>query len=150
MIIYNNFNREYFKPYATPDSPPPRKTVVVATNFELSRIWYFRRLAIATCALDLSRREIPNWIADVIFSYEGRILWPNGEEFRISDTAIDDVFGNDGSFRWISDFLKFGSLRAPRQKPQYRIIKRLRLIDLAFRIAHPNRMSAGLPITLAV
>ena len=118
-----------------------RPKIYVATDDELSRISYFRRLAIASAALKselaLSRRSIPDWLADAIFSYEGRILWPHEGPFIVRDTAIDDAFNNDGSFRWISGFLNFAEV-PPRQAPQYRVMTRLRLIDLAFRIARPD------------
>lgn len=81
---------------------------------------------------------MPNWIADVIFRYEGQITWGNGDRFVIADTAIDHAFNEDGSFRWISDFLNFAET-PPRQRPQDRVLARLRLIDLAFRIAYPER-----------
>ena len=54
------------------------------------------------------------------------------------DETIDLAFGDDGSFRWLSDFLSFAS-EPPKQKPQRRVLTRLRLIDLAFRIEHPKR-----------
>lgn len=141
MIIYNNFNREYFQHQAVTLAPPPLKSVRVATDRELGRIWYFRRLAIATRALNLPRREVPNWMADIIFGYEGNILRLDGTQFIISDTAIDDAFNNDDSFRWFSGFVQFADLQPPKQKPQCRIYNRLRLIELAFQIAYPDRMS---------
>jgi hypothetical protein len=104
----------------------------------LGRISHFQRLAMATRDLGLSRREIPNWIADVVHGFDGRIEWPNGAPFVVTDEAIDAAFNDNGSFRWISDFIAF-ALVPPRQRPQARVIERLRLIDLAFRIAHPER-----------
>ncbi len=53
----------------------------------------------------ISRRENPNWMADVIFGYRGSILWSHGRPFTVRDSAIDDAFNNDGSFRWLG-FLK--------------------------------------------
>lgn len=58
--------------------------------------------------------------------------------FEVSDTAIDEAFNDDGSFRWLSDFLRFAEME-PRQRPQARVLDRLRLIDLALRIAKPER-----------
>ncbi|WP_340149007.1 hypothetical protein [uncultured Sneathiella sp.] len=97
---------------------------------------YFSRLAVATANLGISRREIPNWITDTIYGFDGKILWPHGQEFIVSDTAIDDAFNNDGSFRWLSDFIASAD-REPRRNPQARLLDRLRLIDLAFRISKP-------------
>lgn len=118
------------------DNHPP-KLISVASDAELLRRSYFQRLAIATKALELPRREIPNWIADVIYSYEGSIVWPNGDKFVVGDEDIDAAFNDDGSFRWLSDFLRFAET-PPRQAPQLRVLSRLRLIDLALRIAHPS------------
>lgn len=117
------------------------RRIVVASDDELTRRPCFQRLAIATAALkdefELSRRDIPDWIADVVYGYEGEIIWAHGGAYTISDTAIDDAFNNDGSFRWLSSFIRFAE-DPPRQAPQYRVITRLRLIELAFQIAKPD------------
>ena len=117
---------------------PKTNFVVVATDEQLCRTSHFQRLAIATKALGLSRRNIPDWIADEIFSYDGKVLKSDGQFFLVEDDDIDAAFNDDGSFRWLSDFITFAE-RAPKQAPQGRVLKRLRLIDLAFRIAHPDR-----------
>ncbi len=120
-----------------PDGPPEADCAILATLEDLRSIPYVRRLAVATANLGLSRREIPNWMADVIFEYRGSLRLPDGRAVHLPDTAIDDVFNNDGSFRWLSDFMKFAD-RPMRQAPQKRVLKRLRLIDLAFRIDKPQ------------
>tara|TARA_R110001606_G_scaffold399304_1_gene584236 strand:+ start:13190 stop:13636 length:447 start_codon:yes stop_codon:yes gene_type:complete len=118
----------------------PRK-IVVAADHQLLQRACFQRIAIATAALteelSLSRRHIPDWIADVIYAHEGEIIWAHGGPFIVSDTAIDDAFNNDGSFRWLSSFVRFAE-EPPKQAPQYRVITRLRLIELAFQIARPD------------
>lgn len=114
----------------------PRRKIVVASDTQLRRRSHFQRLAIATAALDVSRRKLIDDISDEIYGFRGTFVWPNGEAFAIPD--IDDAFNNDGSFRWLSDFIKFAE-EEPRQHPQRRIIERLRLIDLYFRIKHPER-----------
>ncbi len=121
-----------------PDAAPndPGRIVVVASDTALRRLSHFRRLAIATAAMEVSRRELPNVIADKVYEFEGRIVWPDGTPYELPD--IDDAFGRDGSFRWISDFVCFAE-EPPRQHPQHRIIERLRLIDLYFRIVFPER-----------
>lgn len=118
--------------------PLARRRVVVASDSQLLRKSPVHRLAMATRALELPRREIPNWIADQLFGFEGAIVWPDGRAFDLTDTAIDDAFNDDGSFRWLSDFLRFAE-EPPKQRPQSRVLDRLRLIDLAFRIAKPER-----------
>ena len=118
--------------------PPP---IRVAGDWELARLVYFWRLAIATANLKaelcLSRRRFADWLAETIFFYEGPILLPDGRPFPIPDSLVDDVFGNDASFRWLSDFIRFAE-KPPRQAPQRRVIERLRVISLAFQIAHPE------------
>lgn len=111
--------------------------VTLASDAELSRKSHYLRLAVATAELGKSRRDIPDWLADVIYGFEGIVLWPDGAPFIVTDTLVDDAFNNDGSFRWLSRFVQFRE-RAPRQRPQARILDRLRLIDLAFKISDPG------------
>ncbi len=122
----------------TGELSPRIDRVIVASDTQLCRVSHFQRLAMGSKALDIPRRAFPNWLADVIFGCDGQIVWGSGERFVILDTAIDDAFNNDGSFRWLSDFLDFAET-PPRQRPQERVLCRLRLIDLAFRIAYPER-----------
>ena len=102
---------------------------------------YCHRLAKATAKImahhDLSRRDFPNWLADTIYGFEGQVFGPDGEAFDMPDTLIDDAFNDDGSFRWLSDFLKLKD-RLPKQRPQHRILPRLRLIELALKIDHQS------------
>jgi len=114
------------------------QTVVLVSDSQLSRKSHVQRLAMATRALELPRRAIPDWIADQVFGFEGVIVWADGQPFDLSDTGIDEAFNDDGSFRWLSDFLRFAEAE-PRQRPQTRVLDRLRLIDLAFRIAKPDQ-----------
>lgn len=135
-------NRDVCSPcIRTNDSLSNQLRVYVATDDELRSKFYFRRLAVATAALkidlDLSRREFPNYMADVIFGYDGKVLWRGGGTFSISDTAIDDAFNNDGSFRWLTNFVQFVE-NVPAQRPQWQVLPRLRLIDLVFQIERPD------------
>lgn len=122
---------------SAPDEEPNKRSVVTATDFQLGRKSHMQRLAIAAKAEDLPRREWPNAIADAVYGFEGTIYFADGRKFEPTDTEIDDTF-NDPEFRWVSDFLSFAEIE-PRQRPQRRAIARLRLIDLYFRIKHPER-----------
>lgn len=122
---------------AAPDHEPNKRSIVMAGDFQLGRKSHMQRLAIAAKAEDLPRREWPNAIADAIYGFEGSIYYADGRNFEPTDTEIDDTFA-DPDFRWISDFLSFADAE-PRQRPQRRVIARLRLIDLYFRIKHPER-----------
>lgn len=110
--------------------------VAVASLSELMRPSHYQRLAIATAALEFSRRKLIDEISDILYDFDGKIVWPDGRPFELPD--IDDAFGGDGSFRWLSDFIRFAE-RPPQQLPQRRVIARLRLIDLYFRVKHPER-----------
>lgn len=129
---------DLFSPFSAIDPAlnHPDRVVVVASTNELCRRSHYMRLVIATRALPVSRRELINVVADALYGYKGKIVWPSGQAFSIP--YVDDAFGSDGSFRWVSDFLRFAE-EAPRQMPQQRIIARLRLIDLYFRIKYPER-----------
>lgn len=132
-----DFDRDFVHggPASAPE--PNARSVVMATDFQLGRIPHVSRLAIAAVAEGFSRREWPNAIADAIYGFEGTIYFADGRKFEPTDTEIDDTFA-DPEFRWISDFLSFADI-PPRQRPQRRVIARLRLIDLYFRIKHPER-----------
>ncbi len=122
---------------SAPDFEFNKRSVVMASDFQLGRKSQVQRLAIAAKAEDLPRREWPNAIVDAIYGFEGTIYYADGRKFEPTDTEIDDTF-NDPEFRWISDFLSFAVME-PRQRPQRRVIARLRLIDLYFRIKYPER-----------
>jgi hypothetical protein len=94
-------------------------------------------LALATDMqkLNLSRRQIPDWMADRIYGFEGEILDENDQPFELDDEAIDLAFNNDGSFRWLSDFFRV-TKEPPRQRAQRRIHERLKLIYLALCIEY--------------
>lgn len=88
------------------------------------------RLARYIAARRESRRSIPDWIAKNIYREDVRIFSSSGAEFDFDCDAIDTAFNEDGSFRWISDFVKFAT-KAPRQKLQDRVLERIRLIEAA-------------------
>ena len=138
MPFCDRCGRDVCKPCSFKPVNDNRRVIVVARDDELRRRSHVRRLAMATRALNLPRREIPNWLADTTFGYRGRITWSGGKVFEIGDEDIDAAFNHDGSFRWLSDFLNFAN-RTPEIAPQDRVLERLRLIDLAFRIRHAER-----------
>lgn len=112
------------------------RLIIVPTREELLRPSRFRRLAIATAAQGIPRRKLPNVLADSLYSYPGEIFRADGSPYEIPD--IDDVFGNDGSFRWVSAFTRF-AVEPPQQAPQERILPRLEVLDLHFQIRHPEQ-----------
>ncbi len=126
--------------HAANDNEQLAPDIYVASDWELRRAAHYCRMAIVLGelkkSLGLPRRQIADWLSDTIYSYPGRILLPDGRPYSLPE--IDDAFNNDGSFRWLSDFLR-ATTEPPRQQPQRRILARLRLIDLALRIDKHRR-----------
>ncbi len=128
-------------PFKTPwrgnDNERPPPVVTAAPALLLMKRSYYWRLAVATANLGMSRRKLADEIVEAIFFYEGEILWPDGTPFDPDDTFFDDLFGNDGGFRWLSSFMALKTT-PPKRAPQARVLERLRMIDLFFKIKHPS------------
>lgn len=116
------------------------RIVTLASDYQLGRQSHVQRLAIATVEREIPRRRLADWIATILAHYEGRIIWASGVEFHFTEEDIYEAFNLEGdpSQRWVGDFYKF-ALNPPIQLAQGKVIKRLRFIDLAFRIAYPER-----------
>lgn len=107
-----------------------KQIIIVATIAELTNPVYSRRLWLAARNMNISRRQWPNVIADAIYNYKGTILLPDDRIWPIPD--IDDVLGDP---RWFSLYFEECDGRPRRE---VRLIERLRVIDLYFRITKPN------------
>lgn len=122
------------------------RTIVVPEPSEVLTISYYHELAKAVADLRhpdgrrMSRRDVPFWMADQLFS-DVSFVRKDGSAFEVTDTAIDDAFNDDGSFRWLSDLVAFAE-NPPRQTPQARLAPRLILLSLAFWVAYPE-IAAG-------
>lgn len=106
----------------------------------------YHDLAIATARLNLPRRKIPDWMADRLYREGVIFAFGDGAPFILTDNAVDDAFNEDGSFRWLSDLMRFAHT-PPRQAPQRRLLPRLRLLALAFAIERtdaPTRCASSL------
>lgn len=104
--------------------------VVIASKQEITDPHYNFRLWLAARNMKVSRREWPNLIADAIYGYEGKIYCPDGRLWPIPD--VDEVLGDP---RWFSYY--FEEINgAPRR--EVRLIEKLRLIDLFYRISKPD------------
>jgi hypothetical protein len=129
-------------PLAEPPAPANQNTaprsVIVPSVQTVTRPAYMRRMAIALANTKMSRRAVPDWLATVIYNYQGDIYCGDtGRRIAMEEIEVDAVFGEDGSFRWLSDFLHFAN-EEPRQAGQSRTAKRLRLMALAFLIDAPD------------
>jgi hypothetical protein len=96
---------------------------------------YYRRLWLATRNVEISRRDWLDELADTFRDFQGTIERPNGEAYELP--LVDDVFGDDEEMRWLGYYLKPDTSGLyPRSKS--RKVERLQLLDLYFRIKHPN------------
>ena len=107
-----------------------KSVIYVASKAELASSSYTQRLWLAARNMPISRRKWPDVIAQAIYHFEGDILLPDERSFPIPD--VDDVLGDP---RWFSYY--FEELDG-KPRREVRLIERLRLIDLYFRIAKPN------------
>lgn len=112
-----------------------KNVITVATKDELMTESYYRRLWIAARNLSIPRRGWLDKIAACFCDFQGDIVLSDGKPYDIP--FVDDVFGDDQDMRWLSYYLsadKTGKL--PRMIS--RKIERVQVIDLYFRIKHPQ------------
>ena len=114
-----------------PLTPDHHLIIFVASTYELLLPGYLRVLASAMRRMGIGRRRWRDVVSDVLYDFKGLMLKPDCSIYVLPD--VDDVFGDDFSDRWISAFLN-----AENPKLQKRTLERVRLIDLFFRIAHPE------------
>lgn len=112
-----------------------KRTVYLASSEELNSESYYRRLWMATRNISIPRRDWLDEIADTFRDFEGRILYRSGKAFYTP--LVDDIFGNDPDMRWLGYYLKSAhNKNLPQSKS--RKIERLQMLDLYFKIKHPD------------
>lgn len=82
-------------------------------------------------AIDLSRKKMADVLAGVLFDYTGQIRAFNGDMIAVTPTLIDDEFGEN--LYWLFDMKRFAD-RLPKRKPAKRILSRLELLDIYFKL----------------
>lgn len=107
-----------------------KRVIVVEAKKTLENPTYQKRLWLAARNMGISRREWPNIIADAIYNFDGDIMVGNGMRWPIP--LVDDVLGDP---RWFSYYFEEVEGKPRRE---VRLIERLRLLDLYFKIKHPN------------
>lgn len=109
--------------------------IVVASPKDLQTKHYYRRLWLATKNIKIVRRDWLDEIADAIRDYDGVILNESGHDFEIGD--IDEIFGDDPDLRWMGFYLQ-PDLSGENPKSHSRKFERLQLLDIYFKIRHPQ------------
>ncbi|MGE4069829.1 MAG: hypothetical protein AB7E72_01485 [Lysobacterales bacterium] len=110
--------------------------VFLATDEELGDIQYYLRLWIAARNITIGRRSWLDEIANTLRDYHGTIWASDGETYAIP--LVDEVFGDDPDMRWMSDYLRPSDQDCERPARISSLPTRVRLIDLYFRIKHPE------------
>lgn len=126
---------------AANDNHPSDARLYLPPDAMLRRPDVVQRLAVAIRSLNIPRREVPNFIEDAVRRCPVPILNEDGSPFCRCGLDVDAAFNDDGSFRWVSDFLGFAAT-PPKQKAQARTVSRLRLLYLALAIECPT-IAAG-------
>lgn len=108
-----------------------KRVVFVTEAKKFKNPTYQKRLWLAARNMGISRREWPNVIADAIYNFDGDIMVSNGMRWPIP--LVDDVLGDP---RWFSYYFEEDEEGEPLR--DVRLIERLRLLDLYFKIKHPN------------
>ena len=104
--------------------------IETASNVELNDKYYLFRLWLAARNMPYSRREWPNIICKAIYEFDGEIVFSDGWRWPIPD--IDEVLGDP---RWFSYYFEECN---GKPKRTVRLLERLRILDLWFRIAKPD------------
>lgn len=96
-----------------------------------------QRLALVYRSLGLSRRSVLNFLAEAIHVRfaDGFILSEYGEVIDQNDIDLDRIFNTDldPSERWLGDLL-IAARKTPKQRVQWRVLDRLRVLWLAIAI----------------
>lgn len=115
------------------------RKIYVASNSDLLDKIYYRRLWLSVRNVKIPRRHWLDSLADCFLSFDcknGIMLWPDNSQYELPD--LDEIFnGDDASMRW---FGYYTSADKTKKHPQHRsrMIERLRLLDLYFRIESPE------------
>lgn len=115
-----------------------KQVIYVATDEELKDPVYYRRLWLATRNVPIPRREWLDAIADAVRDFEGDLL--TRENRRYNMPCVDKTFGDDPDMRWMGHFME-STMNSDMPMHKSRIVERLRLIDLYFRIKCPDLTS---------
>ena len=126
-----------------------RSSVFVDSDDQIRSPIYQRNVAIGFLSTGMSRRRFVDWAHDQLVNCDQTLRWPDGRPYEMSDTPIDDVFWDDGSFRWLSELAK--RAREPiKRQTQERLIERYRRLGLALKLGGGpwERVFGAPPLTL--
>lgn len=115
--------------------PRDQRVVFVASDADLRNPLYLASLKSAVASLGLPRRQWRDAIADAVRDHEGPLLHSDGHVYE--PPLVDDHFPEDEDQKWVSNFAKRAG-EGKSARLQARVLERVRLIDLFFRIRFPE------------
>ena len=104
------------------------RIINMPTSEEVCEPEAYKKLAEYLASKGISRRKIPDFIADILYNEDFQFVDKNGKIIEFDDEVVDRVFGEDESCRWFGDFME-RRFEAWKQVPQERVIKRLVIIS---------------------
>lgn len=104
------------------------RIINMPTSEEVCEPEAYKKLAEYLASKGISRRKIPDFIADILYNDDFQFVDKNGKIIKFDDEVVDRVFGEDESCRWFGDFME-RRFEAWKQVPQERVIKRLVIIS---------------------
>lgn len=120
------------KPWSVLRAPKESDSDVVIQLHDdktIGSIRHMQRLARLIVYLDLSRREVPDWLLNTVYGFGGEVRSASGEALDIDVEELYAAFNDEGEFRWISDLVLWNQM-TPKQRAQGRIVARLRYLTM--------------------
>ena len=109
------------------------RRVVVASDRYFRKPHTMQLIAQGLKALNIPRRAIPDWVADVIFKDDIDCRYVGGAVYELHDTIVDDVQPDMENCRWLGNLIACADA-LPKQSAQDRVLPRLRLLELALHL----------------
>lgn len=122
-----------------------RKVLHIPSDAELLESWHVRRLAADLKGVGVSRRNMLDWLSDVVYGFKGDFIGPDGKIIPVPD--LDDEFPESeewneeekpDSYKWFSDFMRWAD-REPKQAIQKKVAARIRFIKMAMAVVGDER-----------
>ncbi len=117
--------------------PKQRDYVCIMPDAEKASQHYLADLRHAAWEAGIPRRKWVDVISAALRDFEGDILDDKAGEWICPN--IDDAFGEDHTYRWVSNFASRRGEQNAIKPFQTNISARITLIDLFFRLVYPER-----------
>lgn len=107
--------------------------IYIESRERLLSLDFIEGLAVRITDLNLSRVKSTDWLANIIYNFNGTIYDWNGRRLYIDPDIIDRSYGEDDSGTWNSEVKAF-AVHPPKRRPRHSLLLRLALWDGAMKI----------------